>query len=1104
MSLEEAIQEISAQYGVYFSYNKKLIENYTVDFEFDQGQSLNNAVEKVLVKTNLKYRIHADKYVIIYSRDREGLQSLKEMAKHLEILISTEEKRSEPTLALLPSKHMLDKLSYKEKRLVVNVSGTVVDQKGLPLIGVNVIIKGTDKGTATDFDGRFTIEDVDEQAILMVSYIGYQSKEIAVNGKTDFSITLVEDSQTLDEVVVVGYGTQKKSDLTGAVSTVKGEDLAKRQSVQLSQALQGSVAGVTVTRSNNAPGSEASILIRGVTTIGNSNPLVIVDGVPGNLSDVNPNDVENISVLKDGASASIYGSRAAAGVILITTKRAKTGQLSITYNTEFGFEKPTELPEFVDVIRYMEITNELRWNDNGNMNDEYPIYSQDFIGNYYSQNASNPDLYPNTDWTNLILKKSAPRQSHVLSITGGSKNIKTKASVSYDHVDGLYERSYERFTGRINNDVTITNNLSATIDLYAKRDITKTLNGQPITSMWYMPPIYAAKWSDGRIAEGKIGVNPYASYNYGGFSNTWNDQVRGNMSLNFTPIEGLKFSAIFSPTLGYSKSKRFTKKLPYYDREDPTQLTGYIEGLSSTKLTEGRSDSYYMTSQLIGSYVKTMGNHSLNGMAGYENYYSFNEYLGATSDQLELTSYSYLDLGNPNFVSTGGNAIETAYRSYFGRLMYDYKSKYLVQVNIRRDGSSRFDEQYRWGTFPSMSVGWVLSEEPFVNNMFLKLRASYGTLGNERIGSYPYQSSIEFGNTLLYQGTNTVSSQTAAQRRYAIRDISWETTETANLGVDASFFDDRLQFSGDVFKKVTKRMLLELEIPDYIGFDNPNQNTGKMNTVGWETELGWRDYIGDFSYSISANFSDFVSEMGDLGGKEFLGDQVKFEGSQFNEWYGYQSLGLFQTAEEVENSPKLNSSVKPGDVKYADISGPDGVPDGKISSEYDRVLLGGSLPRYMFGGNVRADYKNFDFSLAFQGIGKQNSRLSSIMVTPLIASYANVPANIDGHYWSNYNTAAENQQATYPRLSDTGKGNNYTMSDFWLINGGYFRLKNVTLGYTLSNNISEKIFVKSVRFYASLSDILTIDNYLKGWDPEISTSGYPITSSMVFGLSVNF
>ena len=390
------------------------------------------------------------------------------------------------------------------------------------------------------------------------------------------------------------------------------------------------------------------------------------------------------------------------------------------------------------------------------------------------------------------------------------------------------------------------------------------------------------------------------------------------------------------------------------------------------------------------------------------------------------------------------------------------------------------------------------------NLSFLKLRASWGTLGNERIGNYPYQSTVSFGSALFYNGNTVVSSQTAAQTQYAIKDISWETTESYDIGVDANFFKNRLRFTGDYYKKTTRDMLLELEIPDYMGYDNPDQNTGKMNTNGWEVELGWNDNIGEVSYSVSANLSDFKSKMGDLGGIQFLGDQVKFKGSEFNEWYGYKALGIYQTQADVDASAKTSANVRPGDIQYADISGPNGVPDGIISSTYDRVLLGGSLPRYMYGGNIQLGYKNFDFSMSFQGVGKQNVRMSNMMVQPLFENWGNFQELIDGKYWSTYNTAEQNLAARYPRLTYNNTGNNYAMSDYWMFNGAYFRLKNVTLGYNLPKRITDKVMLQNVRVYGSVSDILTFNNYPKGWDPEVSSSGYPITASFIFGVSVKF
>ncbi len=990
------------------------------------------------------------------------------------------------------------------------ITGQVTDQRNDPLPGVTVLVKGTTIGTITDAEGRFSLSVPQDQKLLVFSFIGFVPQESDVTGRNSIEVKLVPDMIGIEEVVAIGYGTVKKSDLTGAVGAVKGDVISDRQTTMLSQALQGTTAGVMVTRNNNAPGATATIRIRGITTIGDSNPLIIVDGVPvDNINDINPNDVQDMSVLKDAASASIYGSRAAAGVILITTKRAKSGEVSLTYNMEYGIEKPTALPEYVDTKRYMQMTNELRWNDNNNNANEYPTYAKDVIDNYTALNAENPNRYPDTDWVGLMLNDYAPRQSHVVSITAGTKAIRTKASLAYDKTDGLWDgKSYERLTARFNNDVTITKNISASFDFFFKRSIGKNPQHDPMYNTLISAPVYAAQWADGRVAEGKTGANIWGMTFFGGYNNSWYNQVGGKMSLDYTPLDGLKLSAVVSPQLGFDKVKNFRLRVPYYAADDPTLFAGTLEGSTQTDLYETRNDNYRITSQLLANYLKSFGSHNLNAMVGYENYYAFNENLGASRQKYELSNYPYLDLGPLDLRGNYGNANENAYRSYFGRIMYNYQNKYFLQGNVRYDGSSRFDEEYRWGTYPSFSAGWVLSEESFMKGSswlsFMKLRGSWGSLGNERIGNYPYQATIAFSNALFYQGSNVTAAQTAAQIKYAIQDISWETTRSVNFGIDAGFFDNRLRLTGDYFRKTTNDMLLALEIPDYIGFDNPDQNTGKMYTKGWETEIGWNDKLGQVGYSISGNVSDFQSEMGDLGGTEFIGDQIKKEGSEFNEWYGYLSDGLFQTAEDLAASPKLGSNQKVGDLKYKDLSGPNGEPDGKISPEYDRKLLGGSLPRYLYGANLKLDYKSIDFSIVVQGVGFQNTRLGGIMITPLRDNWGHMPKIIDGTSWSKYNTEEQNLAAKYPRLTYTNQGVNYAMSDYWLINGGYLRLKNLTLGYNLPGSLTQKINLQRVRVYGSASDILTIDNFPKGWDPEVAESGYPITASYILGLSVTF
>lgn len=1074
-TVEQVIDKIEKETDFSFLFTDKSVD---IDWKVSvdaRNKNINELLETLFGDTNVQYRI-VDKQII------------------------------------LSNKKLLAANANQQKQ----VSGVVVDTNGDPVIGANIVEKGTTNGTISDVEGRFFL-NLSSDATLVITYIGYIPQEVNVGGRSSLTITLHEDSEVLDEVVVIGYGTMRKKDLTGAVTAVKGDELASRKTTQLSTALQGAIAGVTVTRDNNAPGAAAgSIRVRGITTIGDTSPLVIVDGVPGSINDVNPNDVESMSVLKDAASASIYGSRAAAGVILITTKRAQEKSLSINYNFEYGLEIPTKQPEYVGVKRFLETTNELRYNDNktGGWNQ---AYSEDDINNWEKNNLTDPDKYPMTDWKGLIMKGSAPRQTHTISVAGGSKAVKSNASFVYDKVDGLYaDRYYERFMIRANNDFTVNKYLGATLDFNFKRTKNHQPYYSPFSNMRLAPMIYPAVWANGEYANGKNGNNPYALVNSGGFKDEWYNQVGGRAAINITPLDGLKISGVIAPNYSFSKNKHFRKAVTYSLEDDPNMVGGYMEGYNTTKLSEERNDNYNVTIQGIVNYMKTFGKHDLNLMAGYETYYSFGENLGASRDQYELENFPYLNVGPLDLRDNSGSATELSYRSWFGRVAYNFDNRYLLQANIRYDGSSRFHSDYRWGAFPSFSAGWVISEEAFMKNAdidwlsFLKLRASYGTLGNERITDkdgnalyYPYQAFINFSDVLFYNNGSVVPELSAAQWAYAVENISWETTSSVDIGLDATFFNNRLRFTADYYKKQTKDMLLALEIPDYVGFDNPQRNTGKMYTNGYDLELAWNDRVGDLTYSVSANFSDFVSKMGDLGGTQFLGDQVKFKDSEFNEWYGYLSDGLMLTEEDL-NGPKLNNNVQLGDIKYKDVSGPDGVPDGIISPEYDRVLLGGSLPRFQYGGTLNLGYKGFDFSVAFQGIGRRNARLSPVMVQALYANWGNTPAIIDGNYWTEKNTEAQNAQAFYPRLTYANNAVNYTMSDYWIFNGRYFRLKNLTLGYTLPVAWTEKVTIKQARIYVAANDLFCISKYPKGWDPEMGSSAYPITTSLLFGLSVKF
>ena len=719
------------------------------------------SADKATVKQVFDYIELNSKYVFVYDQQVKNILSEK-------VTFETKGKTIEDILADVCSQVGLNyqinnrqvsitagartasKQAQPKKNTPKSISGTVKDGNGEPLIGATVRVKGSSTGTVTDIDGNYTL-NVPANAELEISYIGFIDQQIHVGNKTNYNIILKENANNLDEVVVIGYGAVKKKDLTGAVAAVKGEELVNKRTTMLSNALQGTLSGVTVSRSSSAPGSGASsIRVRGITTIGESSPLVIVDGVEGSLDYVNANDVESISVLKDAAAASIYGSKAAAGVILVTTKRGNdTGKLDLKYNAEFGWEIPTKQPSMVGVTRYLEMNNELMYNDNPT-GGFFQVYTADQTKNWVNYNQSDPNNYPITDWKEMMLKSSAPRMTHTLTVSGGNKAVKSIASLSYDEVDGLYEgRGFQRYMFRSNNDFKINDKLNVALDVNIRHAKSKTKNYDPFNDMRKMPAIYPATWNDGRIASGKSGANPYGLLTDGGKSVSHSTQIAGKGQITFKPIKDLSLSAVISPFINYQKQKAFRLAAWYTLPDDPETIGGYLDAGSlyaTNKLTENRNDNWHVTSQLLANYMHNFGAHDVTLMGGFENYYMKTESLTAGRDQYELTNYPYLNIGSEDFQTNSGSGSKYTSNSFFGRLIYSYAKRYLLQANVRHDGSSRFAKNYRWGTFPSFSAGWVVSEEPFMQRAalpwlsFLKLRASWGKLGHERIGSnyYPY------------------------------------------------------------------------------------------------------------------------------------------------------------------------------------------------------------------------------------------------------------------------------------------------------------------------------------------------------------------------------
>lgn len=1005
-----------------------------------------------------------------------------------------------------------------------SVTGTVSDSNG-PLAGVMVLNKDNGKWASTDLDGNYTISEIKKGQILEFSFMGYITKKEVWNGQHPYNVLLMEDAMELEETVVIGYGSVKKKDLTGAVGVVNDKIIGQQSTSQLSQSLQGVIPGLSVTRSSSMPGASATIKVRCITTMSDSSPLILVDGMAvSSLDNVPTEDVRQITVLKDAASAAIYGARAASGVILITTKEASEGQLQIGYNGEVSVITPTEFPSYrTGVKEYMEDYNEWAWNDAGNPEGgEYAGYSKELIDNYMSNNAYDPITYPNYDWKSAILKKASMRHKHNVTMTYGNKVIKSRTSASYENADALYKGlSHERLSLRSRNTIKFSEKWSGALD-FSFRQATKKdpHSGSPIKAANMYPSIYAGLYPDGRIAPGKEGSfsNTLGALLEGGNKTNVATMASAKISLSYKPVEGLDITANFTPTYSFVKTKDMQKAVPVYDAYDTDVILGYVSGYTANALSELRSDAKTFETQVIATYDKTFAKkHNFNVMAGYEDYMYTYEKLTADTNEMELSMFPYMDLANKNSLNVGGSSYQNAYRSFFGRIMYNYDNRYYLQLNARGDASSRFHKDYRWGFFPSASLGWVVTNEKFMSNVnwlnHLKLRASVGSLGNERIGNYPYQTYITFNKAIMYDsaGTSPVSTMTGAQADYAYKNIHWEKTWSWDAGIDATFLDNRLDFSADYYYKKTTDMLLAVAIPSFTGYSAPDRNAGTMNTRGWEVKLGWADSIGDFSYAVSVNLSDYKSVMGDLGGKQVFNSNgtIITEGEEYCAWYGYKASGLFQNAEEISNSALLVSSVKPGDVKYVDISGPDGTPDGIINDTHDRTVLGSSLPHYIYGGSINLGWKGISFSVLFNGVGHQLSRLTEDMIRPLESQWLPSPSvirNSDGsrNYWSVYNTDEENLKAKYPRLShSSGEYNNYKMSDYWLKNSAFLRVKNINLGYTFPKALISKVNLKGLRVYFNVDDPFCFDNYLKGWDPEAGASTY-IARTWTFGLDLKF
>lgn len=1011
----------------------------------------------------------------------------------------------------------------------IEISGTVLDSGKTPIIGASVLEKGTTNGIITDIDGNFTLS-VSPNGTLSISYVGYQTQEIHINGKTVFNITLKEDNELLDEVIVVGYGTMKKSDMTGAISSVDVEELTKRATTNPAEALQGKIAGVNIMKAGGNAGAGVSVKIRGVKSFGDNEPLYIIDGFPGDINNVNPSDIQSMEVLKDGAAAAIYGSVAANGVVIITTKNGKKGDTKIDFNTYISFTNVAKKLELLNAAEYKQVHKQMFENyiaDNSGTDVTIPAFVT---------NESSVD----TDWQDAMMRKGLS-QNYMISIRGGSDNA--LYSISYNHADekGIFlGNDYKQDNARMKLHMK-----KSIFDFDANFNFKYTNSNQPQYSLkeMYMisplVPIYNENEESG-----------FGLTNFDGLPNNRNvmadhyyqkatDQkyhTSGNIAITINFTDYLNFKTSYSYR---GEHQRETSHAPSYIA-DPKSKQEYPYNSETTAYWEEQVFDNVL------NFNKQFGKHNLNLMAGTSvtaRKYTWNSVgvEGKTTvykveDGNLVTneipagfldqSFATIDAGAGGTYDGSGSKWDYNRASFFGRVNYNYNDRYLIQATVRWDGSSKFGVNNRWGFFPSVALGWRISQEEFfpkdsfINN--LKLRASWGQLGNENaLGYYDFLALISTYNT-MYQGYVRGNGDNAwtgsVARALENKSLKWETTDSKNIGIDFGLFNNRLNGSFNYYYSQTRDLLITKVLAPSAGLDNPILNVGKMSNKGIEIELNWNDKINDFNYSIGANLTTTKNKVLELAneGQTIYGEGLKYGtehfptqtkvGKPIGAFYLYKTDGIFQSMEEINQyvnneGELLQPEAKPGDIKFLDMNN-----DGTIDED-DKVYCGSGIPALEANLNFSADYKGFDLSLVlgsawnyklyngnkyfYEGMNSSSNMLKSTL-----------------NAWTPTNTDTDVPRAIYQ-----DPNGNTRESDRFLENGNFVRLRQLQLGYTLPSSLTKKVYIEKLRFYVSGENLFTITAY-DGIDPEFSRSNvlntgidkliYPFTRSFTVGAQLTF
>ena len=1045
--LEEILNEIESQTDYLFIYNNQVDVNRKVSVKA-KTKPVSEVLDNLFKNAGVEYEMEGT-HIILSSKSRDAIAAAQQQT------------------------HVL--------------TGRIVDNNGEAIIGANVVVKGTTNGTVTDIDGNFSIE-ADPNSVLNISYIGYLSKEIVVGNQKTINVVLLEDTKTLDEVVVIGYGTQKKADLTGSVANVSTDDLNTQSNTTIGQALQGKIAGVDIVSQGGAPGGSTRVMVRGIGTLNNSSPLYIVDGMyMSGIDHINPNDIASIDVLKDASSAAIYGSRAANGVVIVTTKEGSNteGKPIIDLSANVGVSSPSKYLDLLDAAGWAEVTT----------------VSRRAAGLSPLEMAQDLASKPDNDWQDLMFGP-ALMQNYALSVKGGGKYSTYYNSVGYTNQDGVMKgTNYQRYT------------------LQSKQDFKKGIfqaGTNVVLTYDQSNPLYSVI-RGGMVGHTLQAIPTWEQYDEnrtGGYGGLYGDVVNlthplgmvdDNLMKRYSDNVKIFANAYVSVELmkGLKYKLNLTPDFQFYRYNSYEGLFDF--GLAKhdiTAVTEQQTRTRNILVENLLTFDRTFGDHKVSALVGYTYQDSRYRYMQGSGQGMP-TGITEIDAASQG-LAVSGNSSRSVLTSILGRAFYSYKNRYLLTATIRRDGSSKFGSNYRYGNFPSVSVGWNIAEEDFVKNSVswldqLKLRGGYGVLGNQEIDNYQYVSVVTTG--INYPDGKSGLIQGAFPKTFANPDIKWEETAMTNVGIDASLLNGNLDFSFEFFDKRTSDILRKVTLPDQVGgLDGPIRNIGEGSNKGFELNMGYRNNIGNFRYEVNGNMTFIKNKIVSLKGQTIIdGMFILEEGKPIDSYYMLHAIGIFQSEEEIKNSPYQTAATKPGYLKFEDTNG-----DGKITED-DRQIRGGVIPKITYGFNINLGYKDWDLSAFFQGVTDVYTYGDRIGATPLWFG-CGLPEQWLTDAW----TPERGTSATLPILT-TYEGclnENFRTNDFWLRNASYLRLKNLQLSYNVPVSFLKSGVVKRLKVFVNAQNLFTFSP-MKDFDPEKNLKGsnwyaYPSVRTYTAGVNVTF